>query len=160
MKIIGFAGYSGSGKTTLIERLIPVLAEQGLRVSVIKHTHHDFDMDTPGKDSHRHRAAGAGEVLLMSDRRWALLHESRQVERPDVMAMAGRLSPCDVVLVEGCKGEAIPKIEVHRSSTGHPLLFPHDSHIVALAGDAPTHLPRFPLDAIEAIARFIQEFET
>lgn len=157
MRVFGLAGYSGSGKTTLIGKLIPHLVAQGLRVSVIKQTHHDFDIDQPGKDSWRHRQAGAAEVLLASDRRWVLLHELRGADPPDLRQHLARLSPCDLVLVEGYKREAIPKLEVHRPCLGKPLLFPEDGHVLALASDAPvnTSLPWFHLDDVSGIADFI-----
>jgi molybdopterin-guanine dinucleotide biosynthesis protein B len=157
MNIFGFAGYSNSGKTTLIEKLVPRLTARGLSVSLIKHAHHGFDLDRPGKDSYRHRAAGCGEVLIASDRRWALLHEQRDPTPPRLDELLTRLSPCDLVLVEGCKDAAIPKLEVHRATNGQPWLHPADPHIVALACDtAPeSALPTFALEAIDDIARFI-----
>src|SRR5689334_19178400 len=114
MKILGIAGYSGSGKTTLIEKVVPVLVREGLRVSLIKHAHHEFDVDQPGKDSYRHRHAGCSEVLVSSSKRWAVMHELRGAAEPVLPDLLKKLSPCDVVLVEGYKSEAIPKIEVHR----------------------------------------------
>lgn len=157
MKIFGLAGYSGAGKTTLLEKLIPVLVARGMRVATIKQTHHDADLDQPGKDSWRHRAAGASEVLLTSSRRWALLHELRDEAEPTLQDHLRRLSPCDLVLVEGFKHEAIPKLEIHRPANGKPLLYPEDSHIIALAGDAPiaAPLPWLDLNRPEAIADFI-----
>lgn len=157
MKVFGFAGYSGSGKTTLLERLIPLLTSQGLKLALIKHAHHDFDIDQVGKDSYRHRQAGATEVLVSSAQRWALMHELRGAEEPDLQAHLARLSPCDLVLVEGFKREAIPKLEIHREANAKPLLFTQDPHIIAIASDAQveTTLPRFDLNAIEAIGRFI-----
>lgn len=157
MQVIGFAGWSGAGKTTLIEQLIPRLVAAGRRVSLLKHAHHDFDLDTPGKDSWRHRAAGASEVLVASSRRWALLRELRGEPEPALEAHLARLAGADLVLVEGWKAAAIPKIEVHRPALGLPLLHPADPHIVALATDAPTHasLPRLPLDRPDLIADFI-----
>jgi len=135
MKVFGFAGWSGSGKTTLIEKLIPIFVGEGLTVAVIKHAHHDFDVDQPGKDSHRHRTAGASEVLVSSARRWVLMHELRETPEPTLEVLMQHVSPCDLLLVEGFKKEAIPKLEVHRSTMGKPLLFPDDPHIVAVAGD-------------------------
>jgi molybdopterin-guanine dinucleotide biosynthesis protein B len=156
-RIIGISGYSGSGKTTLIEKVIPQLAAHGLRVSLIKHAHHQFDVDQPGKDSHRHREAGCGEVLVSSSRRWALMHELRGVPEPTLDELLLRFSPCDVVIVEGWKNEPIPKIEVHRSAAGNPLLHPNDSRVVAVATDVPlaTALPQFALDDAVAVAQFI-----
>lgn len=158
MKVFGFAGRSGSGKTTLMERVIPLLAAGGLRVSVIKHTHHAFDVDRPGKDSFRHREAGAGEVLLTSDTRWVLMHELRGAAEPELGDQLARLSPCDLVLVEGFKRQPIPKIEVHRAAAGTAPLFPGDPHIVALAADVAMHggLPVFGLADYAAIAAFIR----
>ena len=160
MKVLGFAGYSGSGKTTLIERLIPRLARRGLAVSVLKHAHHRFDIDQPGKDSHRHREAGAGEVLITSAHRWVLMHELRGEAEPSLTTQLQRLSPCDLVLVEGYKHEAIAKIEVHRVGARQPLLQPADTHIVAVASDgAPVcGVPVLDLNRPDDIARFICEF--
>lgn len=157
MKVFGFAGYSGSGKTTLIEKLIPLFVANGLKVALIKHTHHDFEVDRPGKDSYRHRAAGCGEVLVTSAHRWALIHELRGEAEPSLEEQLARLSPCDLVLVESFKNEAIPKLEVHRAAAGKPLLFRRDSNIVAIASDraVETELPRFDLDWPEEIAEFI-----
>ncbi len=156
-KVFGFAGYSGSGKTTLIEQLIPRLVARGLTVSLIKHAHHSFDIDKPGKDSWRHREAGATEVLLSSGKRWALMHELRGAPEPGLDRQLLLLSPCDLVLVEGYKSANIPKIEVHRPSTGSPLLHPNDPAIVAVACDAPlaSPLPVLALDDIDGIAAFI-----
>jgi molybdopterin-guanine dinucleotide biosynthesis protein B len=157
MKVFGFAGYSGSGKTTLLEQLIPYFTGLGLKVALIKHAHHDFDIDQPGKDSYRHRQAGASEVLITSNQRWALMHELRGAEEPTLQAHLAHLSPCDLVLVEGFKHAPIPKLEIHRVANEKPLLFSHDPHIVALAADIPltTTLPYFDLNSIEAIGQFI-----
>jgi molybdopterin-guanine dinucleotide biosynthesis protein B len=157
MKVFGFAGYSGSGKTTLIEQLIPLFVARGLKVSLIKHTHHDFVIDQPGKDSYRHRAAGCSEVIVTSQYRWALVHELRDEPEPGLKEQMERLAPCDLVLVESFKNEAIPKLEVHRSAIDKPLLFPRDLNIVALASELPleTLLPQFRLDQPEKIAEFI-----
>ncbi len=159
-KVFGFAGWSGSGKTTLIEQLIPELIAGGLRVSLIKHAHHEFDIDQPGKDSWRHRHAGASEVLVTSGQRWALMHELRGAAEPTLAEHLSRLSPCDLVLVEGFKREAIPKLEIHRPGVGKPLLFPDDPHIVAVASDTAldTTLPRFDLNDVAGIANFIRNF--
>ncbi len=157
MKVFGFAGWSGSGKTTLIEKLIPRFAGAGLRVSLIKHAHHTFDVDQPGKDSYRHRHAGASEVLVTSSRRWVLMHELRGAVEPAFEAQLERLSPCDLVIVEGFKHAAIPKLEVWRRVTGEPLLHPNDPHIVAVASDTKieTALPVLELNDDATIASFI-----
>jgi molybdopterin-guanine dinucleotide biosynthesis adapter protein len=160
MKIIAIAGYSGSGKTTLIEKVIPSLVAAGYRVSLIKHAHHEFDVDIPGKDSHRHRMAGAAEVLVTSSNRWALMHELRGAPEPTLEAQLKHLSPCDVVIVEGWKHHAIPKIEVHRKLSGKPLLFVDDPHVVAIATDEAlaTNLPQFGLEDAAAVAAFIVDY--
>lgn len=157
MKVFGFAGWSGSGKTTLLEKLIPLFVARGIRVSTIKQTHHDVDLDLPGKDSFRHRAAGAGEVLLASSSRWALMHELRGKAEPTLSEHLQRLSPCDLVLVEGFKKEAVPKLEIHRPANGKPLLYPDDHHIIAIASDMPltAPLPVFDLNQPAPIADFI-----
>lgn len=156
MRVFGFAGYSGSGKTTLIERVLPQLVARGLKVAVIKHTHHDFDIDRPGKDSWRARAAGASAVLLSSDHRTAVLTEHRD-SPPALEQLLDQLPPCDLVLVEGYKREPIPKLEVHRAETAKPWLFAADPHILAVASDvAPLdHFPRIDIDAIPLITDFI-----
>lgn len=155
--VFGFAGYSGSGKTTLIEQLIPRFVEAGLKVSLIKHAHHDFDIDKPGKDSHRHREAGALEVLITSDARWALMHELRGAPEPGLREQLQHLSPCDLVLVEGYKREAIPKLEIHRPALGQALLQTQDPNIVAVASDGPvkTPLPVLDLNQPAQVAEFI-----
>lgn len=157
MKVFGFAGYSGTGKTTLIERLIPRLVARGLKVSLIKHAHHAFDIDKPGKDSYRHREAGASEVLITSAQRWVLMHELRGEVEPELEAQLSRMSPCDLVLVEGYKRADIPKLEIHRPSTGKPLLHPEDPNIVAVAADGPvrTSLPVLDLNDYDAVVAFV-----
>ena len=157
MRIIGIAGYSGSGKTTLIEKVIPVLAREGLRVSLIKHAHHEFDIDHPGKDSYRHRHAGCTEVLITSSKRWAMMHELRGAAEPTLDDQLKRLSPCDLVIVEGFKSLPIPKIEVHRRAGHTPVLYPEDPNVVAIVTDEPleTTLPQLPLDDAAAVARFV-----
>ena len=157
MKIFGFAGWSGSGKTTLIEKLIPRFVGAGLRVSLIKHAHHTFDVDQPGKDSYRHRHAGAAEILITSSRRWVLMHELRGAHEPSFEEQVKRISPCDLLLVEGFKFAPIPKLEVWRAATGEPLLHPNDPHIVAVAsdGEVQTRLPLLDLNHDGAIAAFI-----
>ena len=157
MEIFGFAGWSGSGKTTLIEKLIPRFVGMGLRVSLIKHAHHAFDVDQPGKDSYRHRAAGAQEVLVTSSRRWVLMHELRGAAEPEFEAQVRQMSPCDLLLVEGFKFAPIPKLEVWRAQNAQPPLHPNDANIVAVAADASlaTRLPVLDLDDDAGIARFI-----
>ena len=157
MKIFGFAGYSGSGKTTLIEQLVPLFASRGLTVSLIKHAHHTFEVDQPGKDSYRHRKAGCTEVLVTSSRRWALVHELRGAPEPQLAEQVKHISPCDLLLVEGYKRERIPKLEVYRAQVGEPLIHPHDANIVAIAADTrlDTKLPQFDLNAPAPIADFI-----
>lgn len=154
MKVIGLAGWSGAGKTTLLTRLIPHFTAQGLRVSVIKHAHHQFDVDVPGKDSWRHREAGAAEVLVSSEKRWALMHELRGAAEPRLPELLGKLSSADLVVIEGFKREPHRKIEVHRAANGKPLLFPDDPAIVGVATDVAveTGLPRVHLDDIPAVA--------
>ena len=160
MKVFGFAGYSGAGKTTLIENLIPRFVLEGLTVSLIKHAHHGFDIDKPGKDSYRHREAGCSEVLLTSDQRWVLMHELRGRREPTLEDQLAILSPCDLALVEGYKASAIPKLEVHRPAHGRPLMFPENPHIVALASDVPieTSLPLFDLNDYDRIAGFVMTY--
>lgn len=160
MKVFGFAGWSGAGKTTLIEALIPRFTARSLRVSLIKHAHHAFDVDQPGKDSYRHRQAGATEVMVSSDTRWVLMHELRGAAEPTLEQQLARLSPCDLVLVEGYKRAALPKLEIHRRSLGKPLLHPDDPHVVAVASDGiiDTALPRFDLNDLDAIATFVLHF--
>ena len=157
MKTFGIAGWSGSGKTTLIEKLLPLLVARGLRVSLIKHAHHTFDVDHPGKDSYRHRQAGAAEVLVTSSRRWVLMHELRGAPEPSFEEQVRHLSPCDLLIVEGFKHAPIPKLEVWRAVTGEGMLHPNDPHIVAVASDAKveTRLPLLDLNDAEAVAQFI-----
>jgi molybdopterin-guanine dinucleotide biosynthesis protein B len=157
MKIFGFAGWSGSGKTTLVEKLIPRFTKEGLRVSLIKHAHHNFDVDTPGKDSYRHRQAGASEILVTSSRRWVMMHELRGAQEPSFDEQIRRFSPCDLLLVEGFKFAPIPKLEIWRKETGEGLLHPNDPHIVAIATDTKvdTKLPQLDLNDDAAIAAFI-----
>jgi molybdopterin-guanine dinucleotide biosynthesis protein B len=158
MKVIGLAGWSGAGKTTLLTRLIPLLREQGLTVSVIKHAHHNFDVDVPGKDSWRHRQAGAEEVLVSSANRWALMHELRGAREPHLPELLAKLSRVDLVIVEGYKSEPHRKIEVHRRANGKPLLFPGDAGIVGVVSDVAveTTLPSAHLDDIAAVAALVR----
>lgn len=160
MKVFGFAGYSGSGKTTLIEALIPRFTTKNLKVSLIKHTHHNFDVDKPGKDSHRHREAGCSEVLLTCDTRWVLMHELRGHPEPSFEEQLSVLSPCDLVLVEGFKTTPIPKLEVHRPTHNKPLIWPENADVIAVATDATDAmldcpLPLLNLNDHDAIAAFI-----
>jgi molybdopterin-guanine dinucleotide biosynthesis protein B len=156
MRVIGLAGWSGAGKTSLIVKLIPYLGERGFSVSTLKHAHHAFDVDQPGKDSYLHREAGAREVLVASDRRFALMHELRGAAEPTLAELLRRLSPADLVLIEGFKRDEHVKIEVHREANGKPWLYLEDKSIAAVVSDAregvPTHLPHAHLDDIEAIA--------
>jgi molybdopterin-guanine dinucleotide biosynthesis protein B len=164
MRLFGFAGWSGSGKTTLIERLIPLLIARGNSVSLIKHAHHDFDIDQPGKDSWRHRQAGCREVLITSDARWALMHELRDSTELTLTEAIARIAPCDLLLVEGFKSAPIPKLEVWREDNGKPLLHPGDPNIVAVATDRPDRVeapvPVFALDDLDAIATLIRDRAT
>ncbi|HEY5279775.1 MAG TPA: molybdopterin-guanine dinucleotide biosynthesis protein B [Pseudolabrys sp.] len=158
MRIIGLAGWSGSGKTTLITKLIPRLTARGLRVSTLKHAHHGFDLDQPGKDSFMHRVAGATEVLVSSARRFAVLHELRDEPEWNLPALVEKMSPVDLILVEGFKRDAFPKVEIHRAANGKPLLHPDDSHIVAIAADVSlpqAKVPVIDLDDIGAIAELV-----
>lgn len=160
MRVIGFAGWSGAGKTTLLSRLIPVLVKRGVSVSSIKHAHHHFDIDHPGKDSYAHRMAGSREVLVASANRFALMHELRGEREWPLQALIGKLAPVDLVLVEGFKRERHPKIEVFRAANGKPALHPDDPHILAIATDsrfADISLPQVSLDDIEAIASLALE---
>lgn len=160
MKIFGIAGFSGSGKTTLLEQMIPAFVLEGLKVSVIKHAHHHFDVDQPGKDSYRHREAGASEVLISGGERWVLMHELRGGAEPALEQLLKQFSPCDIVLVEGYKNEPIPKLEVHRAASGRPLLYPNDPDIVAVATDEAldTALPQVDVNHPEAVAYFIMRY--
>jgi molybdopterin-guanine dinucleotide biosynthesis protein B len=158
MRIIGLAGWSGSGKTTLLAKVIPRIVARGLKVSTLKHAHHAFDVDQPGKDSHTHRMAGATEVLVSSSNRWALVHELRGDAELTLEALLEKLSPVDLVLVEGYKREPHPKLEVHRAGVGRPLMHPDDPAIVAIASDEPLPAARVPvidLHDIERIAEFL-----
>jgi len=156
--VIGIAGWSGSGKTTLVTRLLPFLVERGLSVSTLKHAHHSFDVDRPGKDSYRHREAGARQVLVASDQRWALMHELRGGPEPSLATLLAKLDPVDLVLVEGFKHEGHEKLEVYRPSLGKKPLWPQDPAVIAVASDAALPdcpLSVLPLDDIAAIADFL-----
>lgn len=166
MKVFGLAGYSGSGKTTLLEALIPRFVAHGLKVSLIKHAHHHFDIDHPGKDSYRLREAGCSEVLLMSDQRWVLMHELRGASEPPLEEQLARFSACDLVLVEGFKHVAIPKLVVHREAVGKPLLRAGMGEtLVGVATDEvdkiarETDLPVLSLNDHQAIFEFILHYE-
>ncbi|MFT6916077.1 MAG: molybdopterin-guanine dinucleotide biosynthesis protein B [Motiliproteus sp.] len=160
--LIGIAAFSGTGKTTLLKQLIPLLQRRGIRVGMIKHAHHGFDIDTPGKDSYELRKSGADQVLIGSRHRWALMTETPEEQSdPDLNYLIGRLdhSRIDLIMVEGFKHLPFPKIELHRPGTGHPLLFPDDPNIVAIAHDevlpVPTQLPHLDINSPEAIVDFI-----
>jgi molybdopterin-guanine dinucleotide biosynthesis adapter protein len=158
MRVFGLAGWSGSGKTTLLTALIPELVSRGITVSTLKHAHHAFDVDQPGKDSWRHRQAGAREVMISSQNRWALMHELRGAPEPTFEELVRRMSPVDLLLVEGFKHHSHPKIEVCRPSLGKPLLYPEDPSVVAIASDEMVpgvSLPWLPLSDISAVATFI-----
>lgn len=159
MRVIGLAGWSGAGKTTLLRRLIPALIAEGLSVSTLKHAHHRFDVDQPGKDSWEHRQAGATEVLVASAARWALMHELRGAPEPALPDLLRRLSPVDLVVVEGFKRDAHPKIEVHRAANGKPPLHPDDPTIVAVAADTDfpdAGRPVLGLDDVVGIAALVR----
>ena len=162
MKVLGIAGWSGSGKTTLVLKLIPALLQRGIAVSTVKHAHHNFDVDKPGKDSWEHRQAGAREVLVASGRRWALMHELREEAEPPLEKLLATLAPVDLVLVEGYKREPHPKLVVHRAAVAGPPLWPGDPNAVAVACDRETAaevradgLTALDLDDPGAIADFI-----
>ena len=159
--VLGFCGYSGAGKTTLLTKLIPALIAQGIRVSVLKHAHHNFDIDQPGKDSHKLRNAGATQTLVASNQRWALMTETPHPEsEPNLKYLLAQLDEhlADIILVEGFKHEPIPKIEVHRKALGKPLLATLDSNIIAVASDIRLAIgqPQIDLNDIDAMASFIQ----
>nr|WP_202109476.1 MULTISPECIES: molybdopterin-guanine dinucleotide biosynthesis protein B [unclassified Bordetella] len=158
--MIGFAGWSGAGKTSLLAKLIPCLNARGFSVSTIKHAHHAFDIDTPGKDSYLHRASGATEVLVASSARWALMHELRGAPEPELPELLDAMRPVDFILVEGFKRNAHVKIEVHRRANGKPWLYPDDPSIGAIASDAEDAaqhpLPSVPLDDIESVADLVE----
>jgi molybdopterin-guanine dinucleotide biosynthesis protein B len=158
MRIIGLAGWSGSGKTTLITKVIPCLIARGIRVSTLKHAHHGFDLDQPGKDSFAHRAAGATEVVISSAKRFAILHELRAETEWDPLALISKLTPVDLVLVEGFKHDPFPKLEIHRVANGKPLLHPDDPYIVAVASDQrlpAAIVPVIDLNGIDDIANLL-----
>ena len=162
MRLIGFAGWSGAGKTTLLQNLIPALTARGLRVSTLKHAHHAFDVDQPGKDSYLHREAGATEVLVASAARWALMHEHRGAPEPELGDLLIHMTRVDLVLVEGFKRGAHRKIEVHRAANGKALLYPDDPTIVAIAAEppVPASIPAVPLSDIDAVAALVLRHAT
>ena len=158
MRVFGLAGWSGSGKTTLMVNLLPEIIARGVTVSTVKHAHHEFDIDRPGKDSYEHRRAGATEVMISSANRWALMHELRGVEDPPLEMLIDHMSPVDLLLVEGFKWEAHSKIEVHRPAINKPLLQPDDPHIIAVASDKDlpkVKVPVLPLGDAVVITDFI-----
>lgn len=162
MKAFGLVGWSGSGKTTLLCRLLPELIGRGISVSTVKHTHHKFDLDRPGKDSYLHREAGAREVMVASSLRWALLHELRNTPEPDLDGLLDRMGPVDLVIVEGFKSHRFPKMEIFRPALGKPLRSLEDDTVVAVASDADLDaatplLPHLDLNDVPAIADFIQD---
>ncbi len=153
--VLGIAGWSGAGKTTLLKMLLPLLVARGLRIATLKHAHHEFDVDVPGKDSWVHRRAGASEVIVCSARRWVQMHELGDGPEPSLADLLVKFSPCDLVLVEGYKRERHPKLEVHRPALGKPLLYPDDPHIRAVASDTNlqgSHPPLVDLNDIGAVA--------
>jgi len=163
MRIIGLAGWSGSGKTTLITKVLPRLLARGVRVSTLKHAHHGFDLDQPGKDSFMHRAAGATEVVISSARRFAILHELREEPEWDLPDLLARFAAVDLVLIEGFKRDAFPKLEIHRAENHKPLIHPEDPHIVAIAADTAlpqATVPVLDLGDIERIADVLLEHAT
>ena len=158
MKVMGIVGWSGSGKTSLVVEVLPILKRHGLKVSTMKHAHHRFDVDKPGKDSFRHREAGASEILVVTSSRWVLMHESREEPEPSIESLIERMTPVDLLLVEGFKTHHHPKLEIHRPSEGKPLMCTGDPEIVAVACDVALEglpVPVLDLNDPEGIARFI-----
>lgn len=158
MKVIGIVGWSGSGKTSLLVELLPLLRATGLTVSTMKHAHHPFDLDRPGKDSFRHREAGASEVMVVAASRWVLMHEYREEVEPTIESLIERMTPVDLLLIEGFKTHPHPKLEIHRASEGRPLLCTEDPDIVAVASDTRLpnlKIPRLDLNDPQSIAGFI-----
>jgi molybdopterin-guanine dinucleotide biosynthesis adapter protein len=158
MRILGLAGWSGSGKTTLLAKIIPRLVARGLTVSTVKHAHHGFDVDTPGKDSHTHRVAGATEVLVASGRRWALMHELRDAAEPTIYDLLRKMAPVDLVLIEGFKTARHARIEVYRSVVGKPPFHPENPHVVGIVSDIPfpgAGRPVIDIDDVEAVVALV-----
>ena len=158
MRVFGLIGWSGSGKTTLMTRLIPELAGRGVHVSTVKHAHHSFDVDQPGKDSFLHRTAGAVEVMVASANRWALMHEHRGAPEPELEQLVRGMTPVDLLMIEGFKHHRHPRLEVHRPSVGKPLICREDPTVLAVASDEPipaVPVPRLELDDIHGIADFV-----
>ena len=158
--MLGIAGWKNSGKTTLVSSLITELTNRNIRVSTLKHAHHDFDIDQPGTDSYKHRKAGAQEVLIVSSRRWALIHEETEVSKPDLTTMLGKLEDTDLVLVEGFKSLSFSKLEIRREDSSGPDLAPNDQDIIAIVSDRPVpeqNIPAFDLDDIKGIAEFVMK---
>jgi molybdopterin-guanine dinucleotide biosynthesis adapter protein len=158
MRIIGLAGWSGSGKTTLLAKIIPRLVARGLTVSTVKHAHHGFDVDTPGKDSHTHRVAGATEVLVASEKRWALMHELRDRPEPTIYVLLRQMSPVDLVVIEGFKSAQHARIEVYRREVGKPPFHPENPHIAGIVSDTPFPKARCPvvdIDDVEAVVELV-----
>jgi molybdopterin-guanine dinucleotide biosynthesis protein B len=151
MRIIGFAGWSGSGKTTLLSKVIPRLVARGFSVSTVKHAHHGFDVDTPGKDSHTHRMAGATEVLVASGVRWALMHELREPREPTIYELLQKMSPVDFVLIEGFKSALHARIEVYRKEVGKPPFHPQNPHVTGIVSDTPFPQAGRPVVGIDDI---------
>lgn len=161
MKVFGIAGWSGSGKTTLLVKVLPELTGRGFAVSTMKHTHHNFDIDKPGKDSHEHRLAGATEVMIASSARWALLHELRGAAEPDMETLIAQMAPVDLLLIEGFKFHRHPKLEIFRSAIGKPMLCVEDKSVVAVASDGTISgigIPRFDMNDAAGIADFIVDY--
>ncbi|MCC7429006.1 MAG: molybdopterin-guanine dinucleotide biosynthesis protein B [Alphaproteobacteria bacterium] len=162
MRVLGIVGWSGSGKTTLLDAVIPRLVARGVGISTVKHAHHGFDIDRPGKDTHRHRVAGAREVLVASGQRWALMHELHAEPEPALPELLAHLAPVDLVLVEGFKTHPFPKIEVHRPAIGKPPLWPEDAQVIAVASDAAAlpglARPLLPLNDPAAVEAFVMRF--
>lgn len=157
-RVLGIAGWSGSGKTTLLVRLVPLLVQQGLRVATLKHAHHAFDVDTPGKDSYEHRKAGASQVIVSSARRWVHMHEVDEGGEASLAFLLGRMTPCDLVLVEGFKRDRLAKLEVYRQQLGKPALYAEDPRIIAVATDGPLageHPPVVDLNDTAAVAAVV-----